>query len=111
MSTTLPSGARPRVRLGGVQAELVLHVIAAMAGALALVWLVYEKLLPLTGTIGFWLSWYVVFIGLLAAVSSTTLDRMAVIDRVVGALVTTAGGILVACLVGIVVFTVLRGVN
>src|SRR4051812_30038102 len=111
MATPAPATARPRVRLGGVPAELVLHVTVAMSGALALVWLVYENLLPLTGTIGFWLTWYVVFIGLLAAVSATTLDRMAVIDRVVGALVTTAGGILVACLVGIVVFTVLRGVD
>ena len=100
---------RPRVRTGGVSQELVLHIASAGFGALGLVWLMYERLVPITGTIGFWLSWYLVFLILLAAVSSTTLDRMAVIDRVVGALVATAGVILVSCLVGIVVFTTIRG--
>ena len=36
---------------------------------------------------------------------------MAVVDRLVGALVTTAGVVLVACLVGIVVFTCVRGID
>ncbi|MET0523246.1 MAG: phosphate ABC transporter, permease protein PstA, partial [Nocardioides sp.] len=110
MTTTLaPPTPRPRVRTGGVNAELVLHVVSAAAGALALVWLMYQRMLPISGTIGFWLSWYVVFLVLLAAASATTLDKMAVIDRLVGAVVTTAGLILVACLVGIVVFTAIRG--
>ncbi len=98
-----------RVKVGGVSAELVLHVGSAAFGALALVWLTYQQLLPITGTIGFWLSWYGVFLVLLAAISATTLDRMAVVDRIVGALVTTAGLVLVACLAGIVVFTAVRG--
>jgi hypothetical protein len=46
---------------------------------------------------------------MLAAISATVLDRMAVVDRVVGALVTTAGLILVAALAGIVAFTAVRG--
>jgi phosphate transport system permease protein len=109
-ATAAPAATRPpRVRIGGLSPEVVTHVVAAGAGSLALVWIVYERLLPLHGAIGFWLVWYVVFIVMLAAVSATTLDRMGVVDRVVGALVTTAGMILVACLAGIVVFTVLRG--
>ena len=98
-----------RVKTGGIPTELVLHVGSAAFGALALVWLMFQRLLPITGTIGFWLSWYAVFLVLLAAVSATSLDRMAVVDRIVGALVSTAGAILVACLAGIVVFTAVRG--
>ncbi|MGZ4446646.1 MAG: phosphate ABC transporter permease PstA [Nocardioides sp.] len=98
-----------RVRLGGVPSELVAHVASAAFGALALVWLVYERLLPVSGAVGFWLCWYVAFLGMLAVISSTVLDRMAVVDRVVGALVTTCGLVLVAALSGIVVFTFLRG--
>jgi phosphate transport system permease protein len=101
--------SRPRVRTGGLDADLAFHVASAAAGALALVWLVFDQILPLTGVIGFALSWYVAFLVLLAAVSSTTLDRQGVVDRIVGALVSTAGLILVACLGGIVVFTVARG--
>lgn len=108
--TTVPTPATPaRVRVGGVSAELVLHVVSAAAGALGLVWLMYERMLPITGTIGFWLSWYLMFLVLLAAASATTLDRMGVIDRVVGALVATAGLILVGALAGIVFFTTVRG--
>jgi phosphate transport system permease protein len=98
-----------RVRLGGSDPELFGHVISAATGALALDWLVYERLVPLTGTIGFWLCWYAGFLVLLAAISATTLDRVGVIDRLVGALVTTAGFVLVACLAGIILFTLVRG--
>jgi phosphate transport system permease protein len=97
------------VRLGGTDPELAMHVICAAAGALGLVWLVYERLVPLTGAIGFWLTWYVAFLVLFAAVSATTLDRMGVVDRLVGALVATAGLVMVGCLAGIVVFTFVRG--
>jgi len=98
-----------RVRIGGADPELVSHVVSAAAGALGLVWLVYERLVPMTGAIGFWLCWYVAFLALLTAVSATTLDRVGVTDRLVGALVTTAGLVLVACLAGIVLFTAVRG--
>jgi phosphate transport system permease protein len=98
-----------RVRLGGFDAELVSHVLGAAVGALGLDWLVYERLVPMTGAIGFWLCWYAAFLALLTAISATTLDRVGVVDRVVGALVTTAGLVLVACLAGIVLFTVVRG--
>ena len=99
----------PKVRIGGMNPELVVHVLGAAGGALALVWMVFEQFLPLSGTIGFCLCWYAVFLVMLAAVSATTLDRVGVVDRLVGALVATAGAILVACLIGIVVFTVVRG--
>jgi phosphate transport system permease protein len=98
-----------RVRLGGADPELVSHVVGAAAGALSLDWLIFERLVPMTGAIGFWLCWYALFLGLLAAISATTLDRVGVVDRLVGALVTTAGLILVACLAGIVLFTLARG--
>ena len=89
-----PTQGRPslqRVRIGGLSPELVTHIVSAIAGSLALTWLTYERLLPLHGAVGFWLTWYAVFLVLLAAVSATTLDRLAVVDRIVGALVTTAG--------------------
>lgn len=100
---------RPRVRIGGFDPELATDIGWAAAGALALVWLVYDRLLPTTGAIGFWMSWHLAFLVLFAAISAMTLDRVAVVDRVVGALVATAGVIMVGSLVGVVVFTALRG--
>ena len=101
------------VRIGGADPELVIHVVSAgLRCAAALVWLVYERLLPMSGAIGFWLCWYVVVPGRCSPPSARpTLDRVAVIDRLVGALVTTAGLVLVACLAGIVVFTAVRGMD
>ena len=49
---------RRRVRIGGADPELVTHVVSAAAGALGLTWLVFERLVPMTGAIGFWLCWY-----------------------------------------------------
>jgi phosphate transport system permease protein len=98
-----------RVRLGGADPELVRHLVSAAAGALALTWLVFERLVPMTGAIGFWLCWYAAFLSLFGCISATTLDRVGVTDRLVGALVSTAGLIMVACLVGIVLFTFVRG--
>jgi phosphate transport system permease protein len=105
-------GARPerrRVRIGGADPELAAHVVSAAAGALGLVWLVYERLVPMTGALGFWITWYAAFLVLLGAISATTLDRVGVTDRIAGALVTTAGLVLVGALAGIVLFTAARG--
>jgi phosphate transport system permease protein len=112
--TVAPPVSKPppeRVRIGGADRDLLTHVLYAGLGAFALTWLVYDRLLPVSGTIGFWLTCYGTFLVMLAAISATVLDRMAVVDRVVGALVTTAGLILVAALAGIVVFTTVRGIG
>src|SRR3954469_22127156 len=103
-TTPVPTTTRERLRVGGVDPELVSHVLYAGLGAFALTWLVYDRLLPVSGSIGFWPPCSPAFLGLLAAVSATPLDRMTVVDRIVGVLVTTAGLVLVAALAGIVVF-------
>jgi phosphate transport system permease protein len=99
----------PRLRTGGLDRELGAHLVSAAAGSVSLVWLAYERLLPMEGHLGFALTWYAVFLVLLALVSATTLDRVGVVDRVVGTLVATCGVVMVAALVGIVAFTTIRG--
>jgi phosphate transport system permease protein len=106
---TPPPAPRPRVRVTTLTPEHGMHLVAAALGALGLVWVVYERILPVSGGIGFWLCWYLAFLALYAVVSSTSLDRVAVVDRLVGALVTTAGAVMVACLGGIVGFILVRG--
>src|SRR3954454_16624786 len=100
---------RPRVRVTTLSAEHAMHLVTAALGALGLAWVVYERILPVSGGIGFWVSSYVAFLGLYVVVSATALDRVAVVDWLVGALVTTAGTIMVACLAGIIGFVVVRG--
>jgi phosphate transport system permease protein len=100
---------RARVKVGGFDPALAVDVALALFGGLGLVWLLFERVLPMAGVIGFCLCWYAAFVVMLCAISATKLDRVSVVDRMVGALVTTAGLIMVSCLVGIVVFTVVRG--
>lgn len=104
----LPTPPPPRVRIGR-SPELVTHVVAAALGALGSTWIVAERVLPMRGALAFWLLAYALFLLFLGVVSSTTLDRVGVTDRVVGALVASGGILLVALLGGIVVFTFVRG--
>lgn len=99
----------PLVSTSAVSTELAVQTVAAAAGSLALTWLAYERLLPVAGWIGFWVVWYLVFLAMTAAIAATVLDRMGVVDRVVGTVVTTCGLVLVALLAGIVFFTAERG--
>ena len=108
-TSTPPTPPRARVRIGGFDPGLAVDVALAVSGGLGLVWLLFERVLPMSGVIGFCLCWYAAFVVMLCAISATKLDRVSVVDRLVGALVTTAGLIMVSCLVGIVVFTVVRG--
>ena len=106
--TAIPTPPPPRVRIGR-DPELVVHVLAAATGALGTTWMVAERILPVQGKLPFWLLAYAFFLLFLAVVSSTTLDRVGVTDRVVGALVASGGVLLVALLGGIVLFTFVRG--
>ena len=56
-------------------------MVGAQPAPSRLTWLVYERLVPMTGVIGFWLTWYAAFLVLFAAISATILDRVGVIDR------------------------------
>jgi phosphate transport system permease protein len=108
MSTSSPSSTA-RIRTGGIPPEHAFHLGSAAAGSLALTWMLFERILPVSSALGFAAGWYALFLLMYAVISATRLGRVGVVDRVVGALVATAGAILVATLAGIVVFIVIRG--
>jgi phosphate transport system permease protein len=59
-----------------------LSLTGAAIASLAVVWLVFEQLLALSGTLGFVICWYVTFLGLYAAVTALSHPRTVVADRV-----------------------------
>ncbi len=67
--------AERRVRISRFTAAGAATVAGAAAGALALVWVLYERVLPFTGVLGFWLSVYVVFLLLYAAMARLQWDQ------------------------------------
>src|SRR6516164_11525935 len=77
-----PPAAEPRVLLRRVTPEGVATVAGAAGGALGLVWVLYERVLPFSGVLGFWLCWYAVFLALYAAIAALQWDRREVGNRV-----------------------------
>jgi phosphate transport system permease protein len=98
----------PRVLTRRTQDE-VASLVAAGLGSLALVWLVYFELLPLSGKIGFVICWYAGFLALYAAISSVGNPRPVVIDRLGSAVVTGAAALVGVALVSTVLYTVIKG--
>ncbi len=108
-SLELPAPAQERRTLGGLSGEDVLLLTVALVGAVSLAWVVDQRLLPVTGRLGVFLTTYLAFVALYGVACSLVLDRVGAVDRVVGVLVASAGAVLVAALGGIVLFTLVRG--
>ena len=54
--------AETKVRIAQVTPEGAATLAGAALGALGLVWVLYERILPFSGVLGFWLMWYFVSI-------------------------------------------------
>jgi len=107
--TTIGSSSRPvgsdqllsvgdvPIRLSKVASEDVLTVLGAATGSLGLTWVLYERVLPLSGAFGFWLTWYLVFVILYLAAASLQWSWLVVRDRMTAVLVSSGG--IFACVV------------
>src|SRR5262252_9289988 len=78
----LPEAAETKVRIARVTPAGAATVTGAAAGALGLVWVLYERVLPFSGVLGFWVSWYCVFLILYAAMAGMQWDRRDVVNKV-----------------------------
>jgi phosphate transport system permease protein len=103
-----PASDRP-LRLRRVTAEDALTLAGSASGALALDWVLYERVLPFTGVLGFWIFWYLLFLVCYAAIGSLQWNRLAVRDRVVAVALTTAGLLATALVLDQVGYTLVRG--
>jgi phosphate transport system permease protein len=101
---------RSRLRLRGVTASEVLAVVGSAVGALGLTWVLYERVLPLSGVLGFWVFWYVVFLIMYAAtVGMTAGNGRAVADRLVSTVMTSAAVFVLVVIINQVAYTIYRG--
>ncbi|HUB38223.1 MAG TPA: ABC transporter permease subunit, partial [Streptosporangiaceae bacterium] len=96
-SDHLPSVDDVPIRLSKVAPEDVLTVVGAAIGSLSLTWVLYERVLPLSGAFGFWLTWYLVFVIFYLAAASLQWARLVVTDRMTAVLVSSGG--IFACVV------------
>ncbi|MFI9270128.1 phosphate ABC transporter permease PstA [Kitasatospora sp. NPDC052896] len=98
-----------RRRLGGVTGPEVATLVGAAVGSLALDWLLYERLLPLSGAQGFLFCWYLLFLAFCYALGSLQWDRLTVRERLVTVVAWSAGLLLVVLIVEQLVFVTMRG--
>ncbi|MFJ4038427.1 phosphate ABC transporter permease PstA [Microbacterium sp. NPDC090007] len=104
---TEPIGPRRRVR--GTPAEERFDLAGALCAALAVATLLFGWLTPMTGGIGWAVVAYLAFIAIYALLIILRADRREVADRVMTVLLYSAGALLLAALVFVVAFTLVRG--
>ena len=106
---TQPPAADVPLRIRSVTAADMVTLVGAAAGALALDWVLYERVLPFSGVLGFWVCWYVLFLVFYTSIASLQWDRLAVQDKVVQVALSTFGVLATAIVVDQVAYTLVRG--
>ncbi|MBW8806343.1 MAG: phosphate ABC transporter permease PstA [Catenulisporales bacterium] len=81
----------------------------AAAGALGLVWLLYERILPFSGALGFWLCWYVAFLALYWGIARSQWEARHVREKIATAVFTGAGLLVLAVLADMIGYIGWRG--
>ena len=106
---TAKAAAEPRVRLSTGSGESRATLIGSAAAAAGLVWVVYERVLPFSGVLGFWLCWYVVFLALYFVMARLQWDRLEARSRLASVAFGTGGVLAFLIVVEQVGYTLLRG--
>ena len=101
--------AERKVRISRVTPAGAATVTAAAVSALALVWVLYERVLPFSGVLGFWLCWYLVFLLLYWVMARQQWDRRLAGDRVTTVEFGTGGTLTMLIVLGVVLFVFARG--
>jgi phosphate transport system permease protein len=81
----------------------------SLAGSLGLVWLLYEQILPFSGTIGFLVCWFAAYLVIFATATAVAHGPLIVVDRLWTAIITGAAALVGVALVSVVVYIVIKG--
>jgi phosphate transport system permease protein len=86
-------------------------LLGAAVGSLAASWLLYERVLPFQGSIGFVVFAYLVFMAFYAGLTAINRSGAVVVDRLMGTLVWAAPAVIGLALADMVITTVAKGVD
>jgi phosphate transport system permease protein len=86
-----------------------LSLYGSMIGSLALVWLLYTRILPFSGKVGFVICWYAVYLVMFATVTAMAHSLPIVIDRLWSAIVTGGAALVGVALFSTVIYTIVKG--
>lgn len=108
------AAARPPevlVHIASVSADGAATIGGAGLAALALTWVLFERVLPFTGVLGFWVIWYLVFLVFYGFMATMQWDRLEATNRVTAIGFGTGGALALAIVVAIVAYTLAKGVD
>src|SRR5450631_274117 len=100
VSNPVPPSAAPvnrdelpenRLRPRAFRRSDAIDLVGAAVGSFCLTWLIYERLTPLSGLLGFCVSWYAMFLTTAWFIARERLGRVQARDRLVGIVVATVG--------------------
>lgn len=98
-----------RLSLRTVTPAQVCSLAGSAAGAIALVWVLFERVLPLSGVLGFWVSCYIVFLLLYSAVAVIQWGPLVVKDQL-ATVAAASGGLFALAVIAVqVIYVTFRG--
>jgi phosphate transport system permease protein len=101
--------AERRVKLRAVSRDGAMTLGGAAVGALALNWILYERILSFNGVFGFWVCWYVLFLLMYACLAAMQWDSRLVRDKV-AAVAFATGGVFTCAIVALLLgYMIVRG--
>lgn len=100
-----------RLKLRRPTPAAVASLAGSAVGGLSLAWVLYERVLPTSGALGFWLCAYAAFVGLYGLCCTLQWGGQFARDRVVAVLVTTACLLVIALLCDLIGYSAYRGVD
>lgn len=100
-----------RIRVRKVEPDQVIIVAGSAVSMLALTWLIYGRLLPLTGTLGFVVVWYALFLAANAFLTAQVYDRVRARDQIARVVVWSGGLLVIGALSIVVIYTLTRGIG
>lgn len=103
------TGDEVRVRTRTGSAEGSATFIGAAAAALGLVWLIYQRVLPFTGVLGFWLCWYVTFLAVYYLMARMQWDSLEARNRLASVAFATGGVLALLIVIDQVGYTLFKG--
>jgi phosphate transport system permease protein len=104
-----PTGPQARRQLGGVRRDDYWNLAGAAAAALAISVLLFGRITPLSGSLGFVLVAYVVFLAVYGVLVSLSDDGPTVRDRLATVVLSSAAALMFSALVLVIGFTLVRG--
>jgi phosphate transport system permease protein len=106
---TSASAPDVKVHIASVTPDGTMSLLGAGVGALALTWVLYERVLPLSGVLGFWVTWYVVFLVFYGLMATLQWNRVEAVNRVTAIAFGTGGALALAIVVAIVIYILGNG--